>query len=114
MENTEETIKEEAYATDTPLVKVFGDNPKTRIISAMLSEKEYDLNISDIARLSGSSRNAVYKHIEKLVYLDIIEKTRTTGNSQMYKINQENEIVKKIEELEGITLKQLLKKENEL
>lgn len=104
----------DTYADETPLVKIFGDHPKARIISALLSEKEYDINISDLARLSGASRSSIYDHIDELIEMNIVKKTRKSGNSQMYAINTDDELVQKIEETEAQGLKRLLKIEDKI
>ncbi|KOX91444.1 hypothetical protein AMS69_18910 [Haloarcula rubripromontorii] len=97
---------EEAYAEDTPLTWAFGDTPKVKIIAALLSEAERDINISDISRLSGVSRSAIYEHLDDLVELGVVAQTREMGGSTLYQINTENEAVEKIAELESVFLSQ--------
>lgn len=97
----------EAYAEDTPLTHLFGTPARTKIIAAMLSERERDLNTSDIARLAGVARSTVYDHLDDLVALGLIEQTRTIGDSPMYQLDAESDLVEHIAAVEGLALKRL-------
>lgn len=90
-----------SYAEGTPLTQVFGDSPKTKIIAALLSEYNRDINISDISRLSGVSRSAIYDHIDQLVDIGIVKQTRKMGGSKLYQINTDSEIVQHIADIEA-------------
>lgn len=102
-ESNEETAPddiEDPYAEDTPLTWIFGNHSKVRIIAALLSEADRDLNITNIARIAGISRSAVYDNIEDLLEWNIVENTRPMGSSQLYKINQDNKTVRLIAQIE--------------
>ena len=98
----------EAYAEDTPLTRLFGTPARTKIVAALLSEKDHDLNTSDIARLAGVARSTVYDHLNDLEALGIIEQTRTIGDSPMYQVDAGSELVGHIVAVEGLVLKRLL------
>lgn len=97
---------ENPYAENTPLTWIFGNHSKTRIIAALLSESDRDLNISDIARIAGISRSAVYDNLNELQEWGVIVETRQIGSSTMYKINPESEVVPLIAEIEDRLLDQ--------
>lgn len=97
-----------AYADDTPLVRLFGAPARTKIIAALLSERDHDLNTSDIARLAGIARSTVYDHLEELEELEVVEQTRTVGGSPMYQLNRDSELVDHIAKVEGLALRRLL------
>jgi DNA-binding transcriptional ArsR family regulator len=103
-----ELQQNEAYADDTPLTQVFGDSARVKILAAMVSEAEHDLNVTDIAELAGVARSTVYDHLEELQALHLVVKTREVGGGPMYQINNDSEIVKRITEIEGLALAQLL------
>jgi DNA-binding transcriptional ArsR family regulator len=98
----------EAYADGTPLTHVFGDNARVKILSAMLSERDRDLNVTDIANMAGVARSTVYDHLEELQELHLVVETREVGGAPMYQINNDNDIVKRIREIEGLALAELL------
>jgi len=104
----------EPYAEGTPLVVLFGTPARTKIVAALLGEGGRDCNTSDIARLAGVARSTVYDHIDDLEALGIVERTRTVGPSQMYRIDRNNEIVRHIEAIEGLTLRRLYELDGEL
>jgi len=95
-----EQREEEALGEETVLNELFGDHPKTRMMVVFLSEKRTDINISELARLAGIDRSTVYAHLDDLLELGVVEKTREVGGSKMYRINRENEAAEKIAELE--------------
>lgn len=108
-DNDPEKPVSEPYAEDTPLTWMFGDDPKTRIVAALLSERDRDLNKSDIARLAGISRPSVYGPIEDLVEKGIVVRTREVGNSPMFAINRESAAVRLAAELEEALIEQWYK-----
>lgn len=104
---------DDPYAKDTPLLWIFGNNSQVRIIAALLSEADRDLNISDIARVAGISRSAVYDNIEPLEDHGIVIQTRTMGDSTMYEINTDSKVVTLIAKIEDHLLEQYYKENSE-
>lgn len=97
---------DDPYAKDTPLMWIFGNNSQVRIIAALLSEADRDLNISDIARVAGISRSAVYDNIEPLEDHGIVTQTRNMGDSTMYQINTDSKVVPLIAKIEDCLVEQ--------
>lgn len=87
-------------AGDTVLTDVLGGHAKVKILTALLSESDRDLNPTDIARLAGIDRSTFYEHVDDLLAYDVVEETRTVGNSQMYQINRENPAAEDLAQLE--------------
>ncbi len=100
MAEAETEVEGEAYAEDTALTKLFGGHAKSRIIAAVLSEADQDLNVTQIAELAGVTRKTVYEHIDDLVALGVIEHTRDVAGSKMYQVDRDDDIAEKIAELE--------------
>lgn len=86
---TDQTTSE-PLAEDTVLTDVLGPHAKVKILVTLLSKSDRDLNPTDIARLAGIDRSTFYEHIDDLVAYELVEETRTVGNSQMYQINRDN------------------------
>lgn len=97
-----------SYADDAPLVHVFGKTGKVKIITALLSERDCDLNVSDIAEIGGVARSTIYNNINDLQEMGIVVKTREIGGGPMYQINTENELVQYISRVEDLALERLL------
>lgn len=96
------------YSHNDPLQSVFGESGKVKIISALLSEKDTDLNVSDISRVGGVARSTVYDNMDGLQEMGIVVQTREIGGSPMYQINTDNEIVEYIDQIRDLALERLL------
>ena len=102
---------DESYPENAPLVHVFGASGKVKIISALLSERDRDLNVSDIADIGDVARSTVYENIDDLCEMGVVVKTREVGGGPMYQINSENEMVDHISEVRDLALERLLELE---
>ena len=94
--NSEAADEVEAFAENSVLTKLFGNTPRAKILSALLSESDRDVNITEIAKLTGMSRSTIYKHIDPLTELGVLEYTRDVGGSPMYQINRESQVAKDV------------------
>ena len=82
------------------LTEVFGTGPEIRVLDFLLGHVGYDYTMTDISRESGVSRPTLYKMWKRFKRLGIIRKTRQIGNAQLYQLDDENPIVKKLEEFD--------------
>lgn len=98
--------EDEAFADDTPLVKLFGTPAQAKLLSVFVDERQRDLTVSEVARQAGVARSTVYDHLDFLVALDVIEETRKTGPSTRYQLT-DSPIAERLYELDGLVLKQL-------
>lgn len=94
----------EAFADGTPLVRLFGDGARARMISVFVDERTRDLSVSEIARQAGIARSTVYDHLESLETLGVITQTRTTGPSDRYQL-VDDEMGEYLYKLDGVTLR---------
>ncbi|PSQ66114.1 MAG: ArsR family transcriptional regulator [Halobacteriales archaeon SW_9_67_24] len=92
--------EQEAAAEDTVLTDVLGPHAKVRILAAFLGENDRDLNATEVSRLAGIDRSTFYEHIDDLLDYRLVEKTRTIGNSTMYRINRDNAAAEDLAQLE--------------
>lgn len=81
-------------------VETFGDYPIIRVIDFLIENEIFDYSKKDIANYSEVSWNTLEKFFNRLVKKGLVVKTRKVGKSQMYKINLENPIIKKIMEID--------------
>ncbi|WP_256549395.1 winged helix-turn-helix domain-containing protein [Natrinema caseinilyticum] len=82
------------------VITVLGVHPKTCILLALLADPDRDYNMTDIARLADIGRSTVYRHIDDLLELGLIEKTRKAGNAQMSQINKGSETAESFADFE--------------
>ena len=59
----------------------------------LITGRELDYSISDIAGQSGIGRATFYRMMDELLKNKIINQTRKFGNIQLYKLNQDNKFV---------------------
>lgn len=83
----------------TLFVKFLGDSPKIRVLDMLITGRELDYSISDIAEQAGIGRATFYRMMDELLKNKIIKSTRKLGNMQLYKINMGNAFVKGIVKL---------------
>ena len=80
----------------TLFVKFLGDTPKIRVLDVLITGRELDYSISDIAGQAKIGRATFYRMLDELLRNKIIIPTRKFGNMQLYKLDLENEFVRGI------------------
>lgn len=77
----------------TLFVRFLGDSPKIRVLDMLITGRELDYSISDIAEQAGIGRSTFYKLLDELLNNKIILPTKKYGNMQLYKLNIDNEFI---------------------
>ncbi len=85
----------------TAFAEVFGNSPLIRVLDFLLTYREFDYSLSDIAKESGVGWNTLHSFFFKLVERGIIRETRQVGRAKLYKLNTENPITKKLIEVDN-------------
>jgi DNA-binding transcriptional ArsR family regulator len=78
---------------------IFGDAPSAKLLDFLAEHAEFDYNISELARHSGVARPTVYKVVKDFLRKGILVETRRVGNSQLFKLNLDNETVQQLVEV---------------
>ncbi len=86
-------------AEPTLLVEFLGDNPTIRIIDFFLDNRT-DYSKNEIVKGTDMSKTTFYKVWGKLEKFRVVVPTRRYGKAQLFKINEQNELVKKLISLE--------------
>ena len=84
---------------------VGGDSPTIRVIEFLIRNRDYDYSKADISRGVGVSKPTLFKVWKTLEELGIVVETRKVGKVRMYKLNEENPIVRKFIELDEVISK---------
>lgn len=103
----------EAYADDTPLVELFGDSARTRIVAALVGNSDVDMSASELARQAGVARPTVYDHLEDLEAIGALETARETAQGKRYQLAT-GELGEQLERTAGLALRNLLEDEGKL
>ena len=94
-------------------IEFMGDSPTIRVLDYLLTERDLDFSITDIAKNSRISRTTLYRIWKNLIKNKIITPTRIIGKARLYKLNKENMIIKKLVEIDDTLIIQELKKHSE-
>ncbi len=80
----------------TIFVKTFGDYPLIKILDFLIYSRDYDYPITEIAKNSNVNFQTLKKIWPKLEKEKTVVKTRRIKGMDLYKINTENPVVKKL------------------
>jgi len=95
----------------TLLVQCLGNNPKLRIIDFLIDNRPFDYSKKEMIEGSGMGKVTFFKVWGELVNFGIVQQTRKYGKAKLFKLNEENEIVKKLLVLEYSLIKQAMNKD---
>jgi len=87
-------------AGESIMIEIFGKSPKTRIIDLFVDNPLYDFTKKEAIGDLEMSKRTFYKYFPEIKEMGIVKPTRKIGRAQLYKLNLDNTIVKKIMELE--------------
>ena len=93
-------------------IGLFGDSPTIKVLDYLLTERELDFSISDMARNAGIGRATLYRIWEQLIQNRIIIPTRTIGKSKLHKLNVNNPKIKKLIEIDDMLILEELRKKS--
>jgi len=94
-------------------IEFMGDSPTIKILDYLLTERNLDFSITDLAKNSGIGRATLYRVWDNLIKNKIIMHTRIIGKAKLYKLNQDNLIIKKLLEIDDMLILGELKKHSE-
>lgn len=93
-------------------IELLGDSPTIRVLDFLLTERELDFSISDMARNANIGRATLYRIWEQLIKNQIILPTRVIGKSKLYKLNINNPKIKKLIEIDDMLIIEELRKKS--
>jgi len=74
--------------------EIYGKTLQNKVLEFFLEAYDSDIAASEIITLSNISKPKVYQIIEELKKKDYVIKSRIIGKTQLYKLNNDNPIVK--------------------
>lgn len=77
-------------------IKLFGDYPLIRVLDFLLTFREFDYPLTEIAGNSGVGWSTIHTFWNDLVEMGIVIETRRIGRAKLYKLNEENLIVQEL------------------
>lgn len=94
-------------------IEFMGDSPTIRVLDYLLTERDLDFSITDMAKNAGIGRTTLYRIWENLIKNEIILHTRVIGKAKLYKLNKENFIIKKLIEIDNKLIREDLNRRRE-
>ena len=91
-------------------IEFMGDSPTIRVLDYLLTERDLDFSITDMAKNAGIGRTTLYSVWDNLIKNKIIIYTRVIGKAKLYKLNKENFKIKKLIEIDDRLMIEDLKK----
>ena len=77
----------------TLFIKFLGDSPKVKVLDMLITGRELDYSISDVAEQAEIGRATFYRMLDEMLKDKIIVPTRKFGRIQLYKLNLKNIMV---------------------
>ncbi len=96
--------------TKSVFIDFMGDSPTIRVLDYLLTERDLDFSISDMARNAGIGRTTLYRIWGGLINNKIIVPTRTVGKAKLYKLNKDSLKIQKLIEIDDTLILEELKK----
>lgn len=90
---------------------VFGGTPVVKVLDFFLENREFDYSLTDIAKNSDIGWSTLHKFWNDLVRLEVVTPTRRIGRAELYRLNLNSPVVKKLIEIDNDISKKLIKQE---
>ncbi|MBS3102101.1 hypothetical protein J4458_01475 [Candidatus Woesearchaeota archaeon] len=90
---------------------VFGGSPIVKVIDFFLDNREFDYSLTDIAKNADVGWSTLHGFWGNIVKLGIVLKTRKIGRAELYKLNLNSPLVKKLIDLDLDISKKLMNEE---
>ena len=94
-------------------IDFMGDSPTVRILDYLLTERELDFSITDMAKNAGIGRATLYRIFDSLLQNMIIVPTREIGKAKLFKLNIANPKIKKLIEIYDMLILEDLQKRSQ-
>lgn len=86
-------------------IEVFGDYPLIRVLDFLLTFREFDYPLIEIARNSSVGWSTIHSFWYRLVEMGIVIQTRQVGRAKLYKLNIKNPVVQELIRLDNMITK---------
>jgi hypothetical protein len=83
-------------AQKTLFRNVVGDSPTSKVVEFLITGRELDYSLSDIARNSSIGWTSLHRIWDALEKAGIVMQTRTVGKAKLFKLNMQNRIAKEL------------------
>jgi DNA-binding transcriptional ArsR family regulator len=85
---------------ETTLEEIFGESAALKILDALMKHPSMDYSKKELAEAAGIAESTVHRSWDKIENMNAVEKSRKYGKTQLYKLNQDSEIIKQLFKLD--------------
>lgn len=85
---------------ETPLEKVFGESGVLKILDVLMEHPSMDYSKKELAETAGIAESTVHRSWDKIERVNAVKKSRKYGKTQLYKLNQDSEVIKQLYKLD--------------
>jgi hypothetical protein len=96
---TEANRETVGIVAESPLVEVLTPGAKVKILLALIRLRGEKLNPSGICERAKISYDTWYDHRDDLLAYGVIEEAGNAGNSPLYRVDMDDEIVQRVSEI---------------
>jgi len=90
---------------------VFGGSPVIKVLDFLLDNREFDYSLTDIAKGAGIGWTTLHQFWSEMVSLGLVRRTRRIGRAELYKLDVNNPLSKKLIEIDFLVSKMMVRKE---
>lgn len=83
----------------TKFIKYMGDSPTMRILDFLITGRDFDYSLTDIANNSGVGWATLYRLWPSFIENKIVIPTRVIGKAKLFQLNSQNEAVQQLVKL---------------
>lgn len=87
-------------AEETTLEELFGESAALKILDVLMKHPSMDYSKKELAEAAGIAESTVHRSWDKIENMNAVEKSRKYGKTQLYKLNQDSEIIKQLFKLD--------------
>ncbi len=95
-------------AGKSAFLEIVGDTPFTRLVDFLITGRNFDYTLTDLANKAGLSWTTLNRIFPRLVEHGIVVMVRRVGVAKLYKLNTGNPLVVKMVELYNAVLTEQL------
>lgn len=81
---------------ETQLEKIFGESGVLKILDVLMTHPSMDYSKKELGDAAGVAESTVHRSWDKIKEMRAVTESRKYGKTQLYKLNQDSEIVKQL------------------
>ena len=82
------------------LEQVFGESAGLKILDVLMNHPSMDYSKKELAEAAGIAESTVHRSWDKITRMNAVTESRKYGKTQLYKLNQDSNIVQQLFKLD--------------